>query len=179
MQTRDKKIEKLTKVENEFNDQVETMRKAFGSQLVDLKRKFEREREAKADAFEKLELMRLEMKALEGKDIKNDLWKDKCKELYEISKELESENDRLRDNYTHIQDEMTDLRRQLSSNMMQMDTQKLLTMRHSGIGQHAWDGESSRDGGPFRITINKPMTATAASKNKRIVSGNAEGPRHA
>jgi hypothetical protein len=30
MQTRDKKIEKLTKVENEFNDQVETMRRAFG-----------------------------------------------------------------------------------------------------------------------------------------------------
>jgi len=29
MQTRDKKIEKLTKVENEFNDQVETMRRAF------------------------------------------------------------------------------------------------------------------------------------------------------
>lgn len=67
-----------------------------------MKRKFEKEREAKSDAFEKLELMRLEMKALEGKDIKNDLWKDKCKELYEISKELESENDKLRDNYTHI-----------------------------------------------------------------------------
>jgi len=30
MQTRDKKIEKLTKVENEFYDQVETMRRAFG-----------------------------------------------------------------------------------------------------------------------------------------------------
>ena len=27
--------------------------------------------------------------------------------------------------------------------------------------------------------INKPMTATAANKNKRIVSGNADGPRHA
>lgn len=78
------------------------MRKAFGSQLVELRRKFQVEREAKADAFEKLELMRLEIKALEGKDIKNDLWKDKCKELYEICKELENENDRLRDNYAHL-----------------------------------------------------------------------------
>ena len=40
--------------------------------------------------------MRVEMKALEGHDIKNDLWKDKCKELYEISKELEGENENLR-----------------------------------------------------------------------------------
>jgi len=40
--------------------------------------------------------MRIEMKTLEGKDIKNDLWKDKCRDLYEISKELEKENDDLR-----------------------------------------------------------------------------------
>jgi hypothetical protein len=40
--------------------------------------------------------MRIEMKTLEGKDIKNDLWKDKCRDLYEISKELEKENDGLR-----------------------------------------------------------------------------------
>ena len=62
-----------------------------------MKRKFEKERAAKIDAFDKLESMRIEMKALEGKDIKNDLWKDKCKELYEISRELEGENDSLRD----------------------------------------------------------------------------------
>lgn len=37
--------------------------------------------------------MRVEMKAMEGKDsVKNDLWKDKCKELYEICRELEQEN---------------------------------------------------------------------------------------
>ena len=40
--------------------------------------------------------MRVEMKALEGTDVKNDLWMEKCKELYEISKELEKENDGLR-----------------------------------------------------------------------------------
>lgn len=64
---------------------------------MEMRRKFEKERAAKIDAFEKLESMRIEMKALEGKDIKNDLWKDKCKELYEISRELEAENDGLRD----------------------------------------------------------------------------------
>lgn len=48
------------------------------------------------------------MKALEGRDIKNDLWKDKCKELYEISKELENENDRLRENFDFIKQELND-----------------------------------------------------------------------
>jgi hypothetical protein len=41
--------------------------------------------------------MRIEMKTLEGKDsVKNDLWKDKCKELYDICRELEEENDNLK-----------------------------------------------------------------------------------
>lgn len=67
------------------------------------------EREAKKEAYAKLESMRIEMKALEGTDIKNDLWKDKCKELYEISKELESENDGLRSGLKQLQIEKNDL----------------------------------------------------------------------
>lgn len=51
------------------------------------------------DAFEKLESMRLEIKTLEGKDMKNDLWKDKCKELYDMCAELEKENDSIKHNY--------------------------------------------------------------------------------
>lgn len=56
-----------------------------------------KERVAKLEAFEKLDAMRIEMKTLEGKDsVKNDLWKDKCKELYDICRELEIENDSLK-----------------------------------------------------------------------------------
>lgn len=41
--------------------------------------------------------MRIEMKTLEGKDsVKNDLWKDKCKELYDICRELEIDNESLK-----------------------------------------------------------------------------------
>ena len=36
------------------------------------------------------------MRALEGQDMKSDLWKDKCKELFEICKDLERENDDLK-----------------------------------------------------------------------------------
>lgn len=50
----------------------------------------------KLQAYEKLEGMRGEMRALEGQDMKSDLWKDKCKELFEICKDLEKENDDLK-----------------------------------------------------------------------------------
>jgi len=36
------------------------------------------------------------MRALEGKDMKSDLWKDKCRELFDICKDLERENDDLK-----------------------------------------------------------------------------------
>ena len=55
--------------------------------------------------------MRIEMKALEGTDIKNDLWKDKCKELYGISKDLEVENDGLRAGLKQLQSEKGELQR--------------------------------------------------------------------
>ena len=69
------------------------------------------ERDAKQEAFAKLESMRIEMKALEGTDIKNDLWKDKCKELYEISKDLELENDGLRAGLKQLTTEKLDVMR--------------------------------------------------------------------
>ena len=71
----------------------------------------DKERDAKNEAFAKLESMRIEMKALEGTDIKNDLWKDKCKELYELSKELELENDGLRVGLKQLQGEKVDIQR--------------------------------------------------------------------
>jgi hypothetical protein len=54
-----------------------------------MKIKLEKEREMKSQAFDLLDNMRLEMKAIEGKDMSNsDLWKQKCKELFEICKDL-------------------------------------------------------------------------------------------
>lgn len=54
------------------------------------------ERELKLQAYDRLEGLRVEMRALEGKDMKSDLWKDKCRELFDICKELERENDDLK-----------------------------------------------------------------------------------
>lgn len=36
------------------------------------------------------------MRALEGKDLKSDLWKDKCRELFEMCKDLQQENEDLK-----------------------------------------------------------------------------------
>ena len=66
-----------------------------------------------------MESMRIEMKALEGTDIKNDLWKDKCKELYEISKELENENDGLRQGLKQLQTDKAELSKFNEQLMMQ------------------------------------------------------------
>lgn len=61
----------------------------FLQETEELKRTIQRERQAKVEAFEKLDAMRIEMKSLEGKDsVKNDLWKNKCKELYDVCKQL-------------------------------------------------------------------------------------------
>jgi hypothetical protein len=81
----------------------------FAQQAKEFERRIAQERDAKNEAFAKLESMRIEMKALEGTDIKNDLWKDKCKELYEISKELEIENDGLRAGLQRLAQERGDL----------------------------------------------------------------------
>jgi hypothetical protein len=43
----------------------------------------------KVHAFDQLEAMRLEIKAIEGKDMGNgEMWKQKCKELFDICKDL-------------------------------------------------------------------------------------------
>ena len=61
-----------------------------------LKKKLGHERELKLQAYDRLEGLRVEMRALEGKDMKSDLWKDKCRELFDICKDLERENDDLK-----------------------------------------------------------------------------------
>ena len=53
-----------------------------------VEKKYIKEREMKDDAFGKLEALRIEMRALEGRDYTSELWKDKCKELFDICKDL-------------------------------------------------------------------------------------------
>ena len=48
----------------------------------------EQERELKLQAYDRLESLRVEMRALEGKDYKSDLWKEKCRELFDICSDL-------------------------------------------------------------------------------------------
>lgn len=105
MRLRDKKIERLQLVDDEFNNRMENQERNAQVQVRNIEKMLAAEREAKNEAFAKLESMRIEMKALEGTDIKNDLWKDKCKELYEISKNLELENDGLRAGIKQLQSE--------------------------------------------------------------------------
>jgi hypothetical protein len=53
-----------------------------------LKDQLGQERELKLQAYDRLESLRVEMRALEGKDYKSDLWKEKCRELFDICTDL-------------------------------------------------------------------------------------------
>jgi hypothetical protein len=63
-----------------------------------VKRQLEGEREKKAQALHALENMRLEIKAFEGVAAAGgELWKAKCLELFEICKDLQEENEELKE----------------------------------------------------------------------------------
>jgi hypothetical protein len=57
--------------------------------MQEMKKRLSHEREMKLQAYDRLEGLRVEMRALEGQDMKSDLWKDKCRELFDICKDLE------------------------------------------------------------------------------------------
>ena len=63
-----------------------------------MQKKYDKEKEIKSQAFGRLESLRLEMRALEGRDYTSDLWKEKCKELFDICKDLQKENDDIKSN---------------------------------------------------------------------------------
>ena len=49
--------------------------------------------------------MRLEIRALEGKDLNGDVWKEKCKELFDICKDMQKENEDLKVAVVHMEEE--------------------------------------------------------------------------
>ena len=70
--------------------------------MKEVHKKYEGEKELKDQAFEKLDSLRIEMRAIEGKDFSSDMWKDKCKELFEICKDLQEENKALKSSMTIV-----------------------------------------------------------------------------
>jgi hypothetical protein len=63
-----------------------------------MRHKFLQEKKIKESAFARLEGLRMEIRAIEGQDIGDDVWKEKCKELFGLCKELQKENEELRNN---------------------------------------------------------------------------------
>lgn len=59
------------------------------------------EKKIKESAFARLDGLRMEIRAIEGQEIGDDIWKEKCKELFGLCKELQKENEELR-NHTQF-----------------------------------------------------------------------------
>ena len=55
--------------------------------------KYNKEKELKESAFERLDALRLEIRAIEGQEITEDIYKEKCKELHAMCMELQRENE--------------------------------------------------------------------------------------
>ena len=97
LKSRDRKIAQLGAENQAQKDELTyVVHQQHAKTTQGLKKKLGHERELKLQAYDRLEGLRVEMRALEGKDMKSDLWKDKCRELFDICKDLERENDDLK-----------------------------------------------------------------------------------
>ena len=97
LKQRDKKIHELDIENKAQRDELDYVVNQQNYKVVqEMKKKLSIEREMKLQAYDRLEGLRIEMRALEGQDMKSDLWKDKCRELFDICKDLEAENDELK-----------------------------------------------------------------------------------
>jgi len=63
-----------------------------------MRHKYLQEKKIKESAFARLDGLRMEIRAIEGQEIGDDIWKEKCKELFSLCKELQKENEDLRNN---------------------------------------------------------------------------------
>jgi hypothetical protein len=95
LKSRDRKIEHLS-IHAQRDDLDNAKNSQKDKEIADLKKQLQNEKELKLQAFDRLDGLRVEMRALEGKDMKSDLWKDKCRELFDICKDMERENDDLK-----------------------------------------------------------------------------------
>lgn len=96
LRMRDRKLKQLRSLEGNVNEKVEAVFKMGEERLHEMKRKYEKERGLKQEAFAKLDALRVEIRALEGREYTGDIWKDKCKELYELCRVLQRENEELK-----------------------------------------------------------------------------------
>lgn len=96
LRARDRKLSQLTKVEKNLQGKIDSVYK-IGEQKVDeMRHKYLQEKKIKESAFARLDGLRMEIRAIEGQDIGDDIWKEKCKELFSLCKELQKENEDLR-----------------------------------------------------------------------------------
>ena len=99
LRLRDRKLSQLTKIEKNLETKISSIYK-IGEQKVDqMRHKYLQEKKIKESAFARLDGLRMEIRAIEGQDIGDDIWKEKCKELFNLCKELQKENEDLRNSH--------------------------------------------------------------------------------
>lgn len=84
LRLRDRKLSQLTKIEKNLQGKINSVYR-IGEQKVDeMRHKYLQEKKIKDSAFARLDGLRMEIRAIEGQDIGDDIWKEKCKELFNL-----------------------------------------------------------------------------------------------
>ena len=84
LRLRDRKLSQLTKIEKNLQGKINSVYR-IGEQKVDeMRHKYLQEKKIKDSAFARLDGLRMEIRAIEGQDIGDDIWKEKCKELFSL-----------------------------------------------------------------------------------------------
>lgn len=97
LRAREKALKNLQNLEVNFKSRIDAVERRNDTKVKQLEQKYKQEEEMKREAMDKLDTLRAEVKQLEGYDSNVDNWKEKCRELFEICKDFESENRELRE----------------------------------------------------------------------------------
>lgn len=97
LRAREKALKNLQNLEVNFESRIDAVERRNDTKVKQLEQKYKQEEEMKREAMDKLDTLRAEVKQLEGYDSNVDNWKEKCRELFEICKDFESENRELRE----------------------------------------------------------------------------------
>jgi len=88
---------KLRDIEKKFNDKVDAVERRKDVEIREAKGRVLKEQTMKQDVMERLEALRMELGVLEKNEgSMAEIWKQKCRELVEISNKLKEENEELR-----------------------------------------------------------------------------------
>lgn len=97
-------LEKIKKDNSNFNARLDAQARRNRDELRDVHHKFQNENQLKLRAMTQIEALRNEIEDLENNGSAGTIWKEKCKEIYQICINLKEDNQYISDRCRQIAD---------------------------------------------------------------------------